>query len=267
MDTDSYIHALRRFVARRGKPHEIRSDNGTNFVGGNRELKEAISQWNKEKLRQYLSQQEIKWIPNPPKASHMGGVWERVIRSIRKIMQVLLREQLLDDEGLLTTFCEIESIINGRPVTKVSDDPQDANALTPNHLLLLKSNPCFPPGIFFKADSYSRRRWKQVQYLADIFRKRWTREYLPILQLRQKWQTIKCNLTVDDIVLVVYESLPRGYWPLGRVVAVTKGRDELVRSVTVKTAKTELVRPIDQLCLLEAAEEKTNSREHLCAKV
>ncbi len=196
----------------------------------------------------------------------MGGVWERIIRSIRKIMQALLREQVLDDEGLLTLFCEIESIINGRPLTKVSDDPQDANALTPNHLLLLKSNACFPPGIFVKSDSYSKRRWKQVQYLADVFWRRWTREYLPVLQMRQKWQTIKRNLTVDDIVLVVDESLARGYWPLARVVEVTKGRDELVRSVRVKTAKTELVRPIDKLCLLEAAEDETNCRENICAR-
>ena len=258
MDTDSFIHALRRFMSRRGKPQEMRSDNGTNFVGGNRELQEAIDQWNQDKLHQHFLQQEIKWIPNPPKASHMGGVWERVIRSIRKIMQTLLREQLVDDEGLQTLFCEIESIINGRPLTKVSDDPKDANALTPNHLLLLKSNECFPPGIFVKSDGYSRRRWRQVQYLADLFWRRWTREYLPILQMRQKWQAVKRNFTIDDIVLVMDESLPRGYWPLARVTEVTKGRDGLVRSVKVKTSKSELFRPIDKLCLLEAAEDRDN---------
>ena len=258
MDTDSFIHALRRFMSRRGKPQEMRSDNGTNFVGGNRELKEAIDQWNQDKLHQHFLQQEIKWIPNPPKASHMGGVWERVIRSIKKIMQALLREQLLDDEGLQTLFCEIESIINGRPLTKVSDDPKDANALTPNHLLLLKSNECFPPGVFVKSDGYSRRRWRQVQYLADLFWRRWTREYLPILQMRQKWQAVKRNFTIDDIVLVMDESLPRGYWPLARVTEVTKGRDGLVRSVKVKTSKSELFRPIDKLCLLEAAEDRDN---------
>ena len=258
MDTDSFIHALRRFMSRRGRPQEMRSDNGTNFVGGNRELKEAINQWNKDKLHQHFLQQEIKWIPNPPKASHMGGVWERVIRTIRKIMQALLREQLLDDEGLQTLFCEIESIINGRPLTKVSDDPRDANALTPNHLLLLRSNECYSPGMFVKSDSYSRRRWRQVQYLADIFWRRWTKEYLPILQMRQKWQTVKRNLAVDDIVLVMDESLPRGSWPLGRVTEVKNGRDGLVRSVKVKTGKSELLRPVDKLCLLEAAEDEVS---------
>ena len=74
MDTDSFIHALRRFMSRRGRPQEMKSDNGTNFVGGNRELKEAINQWNKDKLHQHFLQQEIKLIPNPPKSSHVGGV-------------------------------------------------------------------------------------------------------------------------------------------------------------------------------------------------
>ena len=74
MDIDSFIHALRRFISRRGKPQKMRSDSGTNFVGGNRELQDAIDQWNQGKLHQHFLQQEVKWVPNPPKASHMGGV-------------------------------------------------------------------------------------------------------------------------------------------------------------------------------------------------
>eukprot|EP00794_Sanderia_malayensis_P000804 gene804-biopygen78 len=102
-----------------------------------------------------------------------------------------------------------------------------------------------------------------IEYVLSLIRERFW-----IVKMRQKWQTIKRNVTVDDIVLVVDESLPRRYWPLGRVVDVTKGRDELVLSVRVKTAKTELVQSLDKLCLfLEAAEEKTNSRENLCAKI
>ena len=84
----------------------------------------------------------------------------------------LLKEQPLDDEGLLTLMCEVESIINGRPITKVSDDPKDLEALTPNHLLLLRAGPPLHPGAFTKEDNYSRRRWRQVQYLADVFWRR-----------------------------------------------------------------------------------------------
>ncbi len=254
METDSFINALRRFMARRGKPAEMRSDNGTNFKGGNRELSEAIKQWNHDKLNVFCLQEEIKWHFNPPHASHMGGAWERSIRTVRKVLSGLLKEQVLDDEGLRTLLCEVESIINGRPLTKVSDDPRDVAAITPNHLLLLKSNHCMPPGIFSKSDCYGKRRWKQVQYLADIFWKRWIKEYLPTLQKRQKWHEVKRNLAKDDVVLVVDETLPQGNWPIARVLETKAGRDGLVRSVKVKTPKSEFIRPISKLCLLEAAD-------------
>lgn len=96
-------------------------------------------------------------------------MWEHCncIRTVRKVMKALLNKQRLDDEGLVTLVCEAEAIANGRPVTKVSGDPRDPKALTPNHLLLLCSGPTLPPGVFPKGDCYSRRRWRHVQYLAD----------------------------------------------------------------------------------------------------
>ncbi|KAK3739650.1 hypothetical protein QZH41_003863 [Actinostola sp. cb2023] len=160
LDTDSFIHSVRRFIARRGQPLEMRSDNGGNFVKGEKDLREAINTWNQQKIHSYLLQQNVKWTFNPPAGSHHGGVWERCIRTVRKIMNAILKEQTVDDEGLLTLMCEVESIINGRPITKVSDDPKDLEALTPNHLLLLKSGTTLPPGIFRKEDQFSRRRWR-----------------------------------------------------------------------------------------------------------
>ncbi|XP_068704024.1 uncharacterized protein [Montipora foliosa] len=82
LDTNSFIDALRRFIARRGSPEIIRSDNGTNFHGGKRELRSALSEWNHQKINAFASQREIKWIFNPPTASHMGGVWERIVQSV-----------------------------------------------------------------------------------------------------------------------------------------------------------------------------------------
>ena len=136
-DTDAFIHALRRFIARRGQPQRIRSDNGTNFVRGEKELREAIQGWNQEKIYDFLLAKNIEWVFNPPSWSHHSGVWERCIWTTLKMMKALLQDQPLDDEGLLTLLCEVESIISGRPLTKVSDDPRDPEALTPNHLLLL----------------------------------------------------------------------------------------------------------------------------------
>ena len=253
MDIDSFVNALRRFMARRGKPELIRSDNATNFTSGEREIREAIFRWNQKNIYEFLIQRNVQWIFNPPTASHMGGVWERIIRLVRKVINALLKKQIMDDEGIVTLMCEVEAIINARPLTKVSDDPRDMNALTPNHLLLFKSNESFPPGVFKRNDQYSQRRWRQIQYLAGLFWKRWVKEYLPILQSRQKWNTVKRNVAEGDIVLVVEQNIPRGDWPLGRIIEVNRGRDGLVRSARVKTMKSMLVRPVDKLCLLETA--------------
>ena len=255
LDTDSFINSLRRFISRRGAPEEIRSDNGTNFKGGNREISEAIRQWNLNQLHEFLLQREIRWHFNPPRASHMGGVWERQIRSVRKVFAAVLKEQTLTDEGLHTLLCEAEAIINGRPLTKLSEDHRDVSVLTPNHLLLFRPNSCFPPGVFSKADSYSKRRWRQVQYLANVFWRRWLKEYIPNLQIRQKWNKECRNFKKGDIVLVMDETMPRGTWPLGRVMEVKTGRDGFVRTVLVKTMKSQLVRPISKICLLEGAPE------------
>ena len=250
LETDSFLMALRRFIARRGQVKEIRSDNGTNFTGGERELRESINAWNHNKIHEALLQKGIKWNFNPPYGSHYGGVWERCIRTTRKVLRALLQTQTVDDEGLVTLLCEVESIINGRPITTVSGDPNDPEPLTPNHLLLLRSEPQMPPGLFQKEDSFSRRRWRQVQYLADIFWKRWSKEYLPLLQSRQKWTTIRKNLAVGDIVLVSAENSPRNSWPLGRVVEVFADKKGLVRRTRVKVKGAVLERPIDKLCLL-----------------
>ena len=158
---------------------------------------------------------------------------ERIIRSIRKVLKGLLKEQIVTDEGLATLMCEVEAILNGRPLTKVSSDLIDAKAITPNHLLLLRSESELPPGLFRKEDNYCQNRWKQVQYLADIFWERWVKEYLPTLQVGQKWFRPRRNFAIGDIVLVMDQAMPRNWWPLGKVIEVDSGRDGLVRSMKV----------------------------------
>ncbi|KAK6194435.1 hypothetical protein SNE40_000069 [Patella caerulea] len=250
LDTDSFLNALQRFIARRGEPREIRSDNGTNFVGGQAELSKSIKLWNSDKIHNFMLKKEIKWIFNTPAASHMGGVWERQIRTVRTVLKGLLNQQPLDDEGLTTLMCIVEGIVNSRPITKLSDDPRDSEPLTPNHLLLLRSGPTIPSGIFVKQDLY-QRRWRQVQYLADIFWHRWLREYLPALQARQKWFVPKRNLEEGDLVLIKDDKTPRYQWPLGLIVNTYPGKDGFVRSVKVKTQIGVFDRPVDKICFLE----------------
>lgn len=124
LETDSFINALRRFIARRGQVKQLRSDNGTNFIGAERELRTAIEEWNQSQINDVLLQKGIKWTFNPPTGSHHGGAWERLIRSVRKVLNSTFFVQNLDEEGLHTVLCEVEAIINSRPITKASTDPQ-----------------------------------------------------------------------------------------------------------------------------------------------
>ena len=254
LDTDSCIHALRRFICRRGQVTSLRSDNGTNLVGAERELKEALKGLNQDKIQNAMLQQGIKWNFNPPAGSHHGGVWERLIRMVRNVLRSVLKQQMLDEEGLQTLMCEVEAILNDRPLTKSSDDPMDLEALTPNHLLLLKTQPILPPGLFAKDDLYIKRRWKQAQYMADLFWKRWIKEYLPLIQERQRWSAKKRSFAPGDIVVVVDPTAPRGSWLMGRILDIMPDARGLVRSVRLKTKSNILERPITKICLLQESE-------------
>ena len=168
LDTDAFINALRRFISRRGKPHTFFSDNGSNFVGGNQELRRSIQHLNQETNEARLKQDEIRWKFNPPYASHMGGIWERVIRSIRRVLTAISSQITLSDGLLSTLFAEAEYIVNSRPLTPVVMDASGNEPLTPNHLLLLHSNN-HTIGNFTPRDRFSRKRWRQIQYLSDQF--------------------------------------------------------------------------------------------------
>lgn len=255
LDTDSCINALRRFICRRGPVTSIRTDNGTNFVGTHRELGEAMKELDHNKIQNELLKKGVTWSFNPPSGAHHGGVWERLIRLVKKILYSVLKEQVLDDEALQTALCEVEAIMNDRPITTVTNDPNDLEPLTPNHLLHLKAKPVLPPGLFQRSDLYSRRRWKQVQYITDLFWKRWIREYLPLMQERNKWNKTKRNFSPGDLVVIVDDNAPRNSWLMGRVVEALPGAKGLVRSVMVKTKTNILQRPINKLCLLLEATE------------
>ncbi|XP_033103301.1 uncharacterized protein LOC117106074 [Anneissia japonica] len=250
LDIDACVNAIRRFVSRPGPVKLVRSDNGTNIVGAQREMKQEIQKWNQSNIHDSLLQRGIDWVFNPPSGSHHGGIWERQIRSIRKIMCSLVREQSLTHDTLVTFMCEVEAIINGRPITKSQEDPNDLEPLSPNHLLQLKSSKNLPPLVDEKNISYHCRRWRKVQYLADTFWKRWTREYLPTLQKCQRWLEPKRNARVGDIVLVLNENTPRNTWPLGKIIQVFSNKDSFVRRVRVKTQINTLLRPVDKIMFI-----------------
>ena len=122
IDADSFILALRRFVARRGTVRAIWSDNGTNFVGANSEMINAFREMDHQKIKIFMQDKGADWVEwhhNPPAAFHMGGVLERQIRSARNILAGLMKthSQSLNDESLRTLMTEVEMLINSRPLT------------------------------------------------------------------------------------------------------------------------------------------------------
>ena len=264
LTTDSFFMSLRRFLVRRGAVRSIRSDNGTNFVGADNEFRKALEEMDHQKIADFLTENGCDWIQwkrNTPTASHTGGVWERQIRSVRNILQSLLKNHahVLNDESLHTLLLEAESIVNSRPLTVENLNDPESMPLSPNNLLTGKSKVVIPPqGVFQKGDLYLRKRWRRVQHLADEFWQRWRKEYLNSLQPRQKWNTVRRNFQVGDIVLLKDDTVIRNHWPKGRVIETVKDSDNLVRTVNLPMAKSKVpvVRPISKIVLLVEATNK-----------
>ena len=158
-------------------------------MGARNELSKTLKEMDKDRVAAYLAEKQCDLVMNVPDASHMGGVWERQIRTVRSVMTWVLSKSAgrLDDASLRTFFYEAMSIINSRPLTIDSiSDPKGEEPLTPNHLLTMKTSvPLPPPGKFEAEDLYAKKRWRRVQYLSEQFWCRWKKEYLANITLRQ----------------------------------------------------------------------------------
>ena len=254
LDTSSMINAVSRFKSRRGSPIKYFSDNATNLIAADKELRISFKVFSQEELTRYAAKGNADWEFIPPKAPHFGGAWERLIgvsKQVARGLRAACADTKLNDEILATLFAEVECIVNSRPLTKMNDDPNDFTPITPNHLLLMKDGLNMPPGLFDTDDVY-RRIWRHTQYLVNRFWKCWVRLYLPNLQSRCKWRLTRSNVAKGDLVLLMEQNVPRNLWPLAIVDDVSIGRDGLVRSVVVRTRTTTFRRPITQIIMLEA---------------
>ena len=191
-------------------------------------------------------------------------VFERMIRSARNILDVLLDQHRsqLSDEALSTFMYEAANIVNSRPLTVDTLYDPFLEPLTPNHLLMMRSdNVLYPPGEFVK-DIYLTKRWERVQYLLDQFWSRWRAEYLQAIQNRSKWHQPKQNFQTDDIVIMKDNGMIRNEWKLGRITQIKASKDGLVKSAYIRVADPtldkhgkrqnkviELTRPIHKLVL------------------
>lgn len=246
LSTDSALMALRRMAARRGWPATIYSDNGTNFRGADAELTKAYEEWLPE-LQRYAANKETTWKFIAPGAPNQGGAWERLVRSVKTALHATLRERAPKEEVLSTLLAEAEHAVNSRPLTHVSVNADDPEALTPNHFLLGSSRGLPLIGPTTEAD---RRTWRATQALADMFWRRWVREYLPTLVPRRDHPGPREDIQVGDIVIIADSSLPRNTWPRGEVVRTFPGPDGIVRVAEVRTKGGIFRRPTNKLVRL-----------------
>ncbi|XP_063381137.1 uncharacterized protein LOC134667644 [Cydia fagiglandana] len=245
LSSDSAIMSIRRFAARRGLPNKILSDNGTSFVGANRQLCEFYS----DAVQDFAASKRIEWCFIPPASPFMGGCWERLVKTVKTALLVTLKERAPREELLHTLLLEVEALVNSRPLTYVTEN-REYESLTPSHFLIGTSSPQQLPAVLDDGVFSSRKEWQKVLRLSEHFWTRWLKEYLPSLKPRRNNGRQYHNLKIDDVVLVVDPDLPRGVWPIGRIVEVFPGRDGIVRVADVATKGGLLRRPARKLARL-----------------
>ena len=263
LDADSIIKALRRFIARRGNIRSIWSDNGSNFIGAERELWKSFLETNHEKVNDFLLTKGTDLIildKNPSSSSNFVRVCERQICSARAILTSLIKNhgRSLDTESLGTLMPECEAILNSRPLTvQTMSDVNSPTPLVPANILTMKSKVILPPaGSFDRPDLFSKKRWRRVQHIANEFWTRWKKEFLTQLQVRSKWNEKRRNFKVGDIVLLK-EDCQRNKWPVAKVKEVFQDSNGFVRSVKLMVNRSHeqntintLDQPINKIVLL-----------------
>jgi hypothetical protein len=255
LNTDSCIMAVRNFMCRRGPPKQIWSDNGTNLHGAHAELKRAIEELDVNRLQaegqsKLPGTEVVDWKFITPRAPHMGGSWERMVRSIKTVLYVCLKEKSPKEEVLRNLLIEAESIVNSRPLTYQPIDPEIGEAITPNHILRMSGKIVSSPGKF-DSKEICTKLWRHSQQLAEEFWRRFIREYLPDLTKRTKWYVDQKPVEEGDVVIIVDEDAPRNVWEKGIVTALHAGPDGKVRTATVRTASRVRRRPVAKLAVMD----------------
>lgn len=258
LHADSFLKALHRFInLRAGAVRHMYSDNGRNFVGADRALREAAEEWRDESVMKFLRMKEIEWHYNPPYAPHHGGLWEAAVKSTKYHLKRICQKQLYTFEDMATLLTKISACLNSRPLTPISNDPEDLSVLTPGHFLT--GQPILAPYEPLLADVPLGRlsSWQKLQKIQQEFWARWSNEYIGEQQCRNKWADPTAIIKVGDMVLVKEEVTPACNWLLGRVVEVYPSQvDELVRTCKIRTQRGMMTRAITQLCVLPLDDEQ-----------
>jgi hypothetical protein len=244
MDTNAVVLALDRFIAYRGCPTDFLSDNWKT-VSKDKELEHWVHNINV--LDTITSKHaEINWHFTPPHGPHHGGVYEIMVKATKRCLKSLCAHPDLNLDEFTTFVVRAASMLNGRPITKVVEDGKSM-ILTPNHFLI---------GNLGGAVSMVRvndpvKRWHQVHHLQEKFWKIFLSEYLIELGKARRWQKVKKNVTVGDLVLEIDPNTDSGNWSLTVIKEVLPSNDGLVRKVIITTNRKDYTLPITRLAPLE----------------
>lgn len=242
LSASAFIAAFQRFVSRRGRCTDVYSDCGTNFVKANKMLMDFASSAAKRET--------INWHFNPPSSPHFGGLWESNIKSVKTHLIRVVGKCVLTYEELYTLLTRTEAIVNSRPLTAISSDPNDLEALTPGHFLTLESLNAPPEPDITLVPSNRLSRWQLLTQMQQHLWSRWSREYLHTLHQRTKWHSTSRALEPGNLVVIKQDNVPPLEWPLARIIHVHPGKDGVVRVVTLRTANGVFKRPAVKVCPL-----------------
>ena len=257
LSTASFISVLRRFIGHRGIPAEIHSDNAKNFSGARNELKALYDLLNdlanNFTITKELSQQGIKWQFIPPRAPNFGGLWEAAVRSVKTALKKEIGLQQLSYDDFTTLLVQITATLNSRPLSPLTDDPTEFEALTPAHFLIGSAMKALPEPDLVNIPINRLNHYQQTQQMFQRFWQRWSKQYLTQLQVTTK-NLPMIPIQVGSIVVLREDNLPPLCWPLARIIGLHPGSDGVVRVVTVKTATGVYKRAANRICPLPTDE-------------
>ncbi len=260
LSTEDFLLAFVRFCKRKRRPSIVYTDNGTNFVGAVNLFKQI--DWKEVERRN--KQLRITWRFNPPSAPWWGGWWERLVRSVKDLLRRMLGFRKLSYAELETSLCEVESAINNRPLTYVTEDPEDLIPLTPAMFICNLPNDEVPESEVITVSLLENRRKKLGTLLREL-RDRFRKEYLGQLVQRGKEKNIR-EFQVGEVVLIEMDNQKRVHWPMGRIQQLMEGKDGGVRMACVKTRSGDLLRPLQRLYPLEVTPEEIPTLQNVEAE-
>ncbi|XP_058448694.1 uncharacterized protein LOC131428666 [Malaya genurostris] len=257
LSTQAFLCSLRRFIARRGRPAHIHSDNGKNFEGAKNDLTELFTMlkdgFQQDEIAAFCTEKGITWHLTPPKAPHFGGLWEAAVKVAKKHLFRQLGSSRLSFEEMCTILTQIEAIMNSRPLLPMTEDPNDLAALTPAHFLIGSSMYALPDPDLQNAPVNRLDHYQKLQLHVQKFWTHWRKEYLQELQKDTRGWIRNNEIVPGKMVIIVDELHPPIRWPLARIEAVLPGKDKLTRVVSLRTVRGIINRPISKICLLPSA--------------